>query len=163
MRSEQRVGKVLVYIGENALAHGQIGRKCFDSTAFRAADAGTKQCEHCVLRGLRLDPVEISAQRLQTAEIIEKQTRHGCVGQHDEAMQVAPACDLFQLVARYHHGDARAAGCLAFNGLRQVDDDDVALLRLDIDPVEVSVQVAAGDKLQDILIEPALGDELWGT
>jgi len=57
----------------------------------------------------------------------------------------------------------REVGCVAFLRLAQIDNDDIALFRFDIDTIEIAVQIAAGDELQDIVIQPALGDELSRT
>ncbi len=78
-------------------------------------------------------------------------------------MQIAPADDPLQFLTRNQHGDAGTVGCVAFHRLAQIDNDDIALFRLDIDTIEIAVQIAPGDKLQDIVVQPALGDELSRT
>jgi len=45
----------------------------------------------------------------------------------------------------------------------QIDNHDITLFRFDIDAIEIAVQIAPGDKLQDIVVQPALGDELSRT
>ncbi|NKB78743.1 hypothetical protein HED49_05545 [Ochrobactrum daejeonense] len=44
--------------------------------------------------------------------------------------------------------------------LSEIDDHDIAGPGIDIDTVEITTQIAAGDELYEILVEPALGDEL---
>jgi len=56
------IGKVLVDIGEDALAYWEVGWKAFNDAAFGAVDACAEKYEHRIQRRLCFHPVERAAQ-----------------------------------------------------------------------------------------------------
>ncbi|TWH00665.1 hypothetical protein L614_002900000130 [Ochrobactrum sp. J50] len=100
---------------------------------------------------------------MEILEVAEEHPCHWGSCRHDEAMQIAPADDPLEFLTRNQHGDAGTVGCVAFHCLAQIYNDDIALFRVDIDAIEIPVWITAGDKLQDIVVQAALGDELSRT